>query len=203
MNRRQSSVVAKHVLDRLAAALLLVVTGPVQLGIAVAIRREDGGPALFRQVRPGLHAQPFTVVKFRTMLVDADRYLDRDGRPTRNRVTKAGRFLRTSGLDELPQLINVLKGEMSIVGPRPTLMEYVPMYSGSHASRFAMRPGITGLAQVHGRTQTTLSQRADLDAYYVEHYSLALDLRILGKTALVLLKREGATLDRNPDNIDL
>ncbi len=179
----------KRPLDVLAAAAALVVCAPVMLAVALAIRLTMGGPVLFRQQRPGLHGQPFTLLKFRTMTD----WRGPDGAllPDADRLTPLGRFLRRTSLDELPQLINVLRGEMSLVGPRPLLMEYLPLYSPRQARRHEVRPGITGWAQVQGRNSLTWEQKFDLDVAYVDRHSLLLDLRILGLTLLKVLQREG------------
>jgi lipopolysaccharide/colanic/teichoic acid biosynthesis glycosyltransferase len=187
----------------LAAAILLIVFSPVMAIISTLIRREDRGPALFRQTRPGKDEAPFEVLKFRTMIVDADDHLDDEGRPTRQRVTRVGAALRTTSLDELPQLVNVLRGEMSLVGPRPTLMEYLPVFSEDQRIRFRMKPGLTGLAQVRGRTSVPMSQRLQMDSYYVRHFSLALDARILLETVSVVLRRRGTSTDRRPELDDV
>lgn len=186
----------------MAALLLLIVLSPILLAIALAIKLEDGGPVLFSQERLGLHARPFKVHKFRSMIVDADRFLDEQGRVTRTRLTRVGKFLRFASLDELPQLINILKGEMSIIGPRPVLPFHLPRYTEEQKKRFAMRPGVTGLAQVNGRNQLLWSRRLELDVKYVETYSLLLDLKIFLKTIKVVLFREGVATDRNPDQVD-
>ncbi|MBL8384248.1 MAG: sugar transferase [Burkholderiales bacterium] len=179
----------KRLFDIVIAVLLLVLTAPVLLAAAVAIRSRMGAPVLFRQVRPGRGGRPFTLYKFRTMR-DA---LDRDGRPLPDsqRLTSIGSALRRSSIDELPQLFNVLRGDMSLVGPRPLLMEYLPLYSAEQARRHDVRPGITGWAQIHGRNAQSWEDRFRLDVWYVDHQSFLLDLRILARTALTVLAREG------------
>lgn len=153
------------------------------------VRRKLGSPVLFRQVRPGLHGAPFEMVKFRTMTEQRGA----DGRllPDSQRLTPFGRFLRASSLDELPELWNVLKGEMSLVGPRPLLMEYLPLYSTEQARRHDARPGITGWAQVNGRNALSWNEKFALDVWYVEHRSLWGDVKILGLTLKKVLIREG------------
>lgn len=167
---------------------LLVLALPLLL-LWVVVRRKLGSPVLFRQVRPGLHGRPFMMVKFRTM-TDA-RGADGELLPDAQRLTAFGRFLRASSLDELPELWNVLRGEMSLVGPRPLLMEYLPLYSPEQARRHEVRPGITGWAQVNGRNAVSWDERFKLDVWYVDHRSLGLDLRILWLTVRKVLVREG------------
>ena len=179
----------KRPLDALIAAAALVVFAPAMLAVALAIRLTMGCPVLFRQQRPGLHGQPFTLLKFRTMT--DQRGPDGALLPDAARLTPLGRFLRRTSLDELPQLINVLRGEMSLVGPRPLLMEYLPLYTPRQARRHEVRPGITGWAQVQGRNSLTWEQKFDLDVDYVDRHSLLLDLRILALTLLKVLRREG------------
>jgi lipopolysaccharide/colanic/teichoic acid biosynthesis glycosyltransferase len=159
--------------------------------VALLVRAKLGSPVFFRQQRPGLHGKPFTLVKFRTMLQTATH----DQRPLSDheRITTFGQFLRSTSLDELPELTNVLRGEMSLVGPRPLMMEYLPLYSAEQRRRHDVRPGITGLAQVSGRNALDWQQRFALDVWYVEHLSLGLDLRILLATIKRVLSREGIT----------
>jgi lipopolysaccharide/colanic/teichoic acid biosynthesis glycosyltransferase len=157
------------------------------------IRRKLGRPVLFTQVRPGLHGKPFKMVKFRTM-TDAR---DANGvlLPDAQRLTPFGSFLRASSLDELPELWNVLKGEMSLVGPRPLLMEYLPLYTPEQARRHAVRPGITGWAQVNGRNAISWDDKFALDVWYVDHRSLWLDVRILWRTVRKVLVRDGISAE--------
>jgi lipopolysaccharide/colanic/teichoic acid biosynthesis glycosyltransferase len=171
-----------------AAALLLCLCLPLAL-LALLIRIKLGSPVLFRQQRPGLHGQPFLMVKFRTM-TDA---CGPDGAflPDAQRMTALGRWLRATSLDELPELWNVLKGEMSLVGPRPLLMEYLTLYTAEQARRHEVRPGITGWAQVNGRNAIDWTQRFKLDVWYVDHQTLWLDLRILWLTLRKVWRREG------------
>ncbi len=175
----------KRGLDFAGAFLLLTLLSPLMLLIWGLVRLRMGSPALFRQERPGLGARPFFVLKFRSMTEarDAEGAL----LPNQARVTPLGRFLRRTSLDELPQLWNVLKGDMSFVGPRPLLMEYVPRYSPEQRRRMDVRPGITGLAQVRGRNFVEWEDRFRLDVEYVDHLSLGLDLKILFLTAKILL----------------
>jgi lipopolysaccharide/colanic/teichoic acid biosynthesis glycosyltransferase len=192
----------KYAFDRLLSALLLVLLAPVFGLIAAAIKLDDRGPVFFKHTRPGLHARPFDMWKFRTMIVNADQYLDEAGYATRPRVTRAGKFLRKGSLDELPQLINIVKGEMSLVGPRPAVMEHLPRYTDEQMGRFRMKPGVTGLAQINGRNTLVWSERIRLDNEYIDNYSLTLDARVLWRTVGVVAKREGIASDRNPGEVD-
>ncbi|SCL24031.1 Sugar transferase involved in LPS biosynthesis (colanic, teichoic acid) [Micromonospora rhizosphaerae] len=170
----------KRVLDISLASILLLLLSPVIAAVALTIFVTSGRPILFRQLRPGLHGRPFLLCKFRTMrapLPGEQRWTTDDVRSTR-----IGRFLRRTSLDELPELVQVVTGRMSLVGPRPLLMEYLPRYNARHARRHVMKPGITGLAQVSGRRSLTLGQRLDLDIDYIDNWSLRLDLRILVRT---------------------
>ena len=179
----------KRLLDFTAALLGLIVLA-LPLGVlALLVRRRLGSPAFFRQTRPGLHGRPFQMVKFRTM-TDA-RGPDGALLPDAERLTPFGRWLRASSLDELPELWNVLKGDMSLVGPRPLLMEYLPLYSPEQARRHEVRPGITGWAQVNGRNALGWDEKFALDVWYVDHRSLWLDIQVLGLTVKKVLVREG------------
>lgn len=182
---------AKRIFDVLASLALLVLLSPLIGLIALAVRLSLGAPVLFRQQRPGLHGVPFALVKFRTM-ADAR---DANGRllPDAMRITRLGQFLRRNSLDELPELWNVLVGDMSLVGPRPLLMQYLPRFSPEQARRHEVRPGLTGWAQVNGRNATDWPTRLQLDVYYVDHWSLVLDLAILARTLWVVMRREGIT----------
>lgn len=179
----------KRPLDLLVAAAALLLLAPLMGLIALAVRLRLGAPVLFRQQRPGLHGAPFTMLKFRTM-TDA---CDADGKPLPDgeRLTRLGRILRATSLDELPELVNVLRGEMSIVGPRPLLMAYLPRYNEQQVRRHEVRPGITGWAQVNGRNALSWDEKFALDVWYVDHMSLALDLRIAALTVWKVLRREG------------
>lgn len=179
----------KRLFDLLASAIgLLLLTVPLAL-LAWQVRRKLGSPVLFTQVRPGLHGRPFRMVKFRTMTDERDA----SGAllPDAQRLTPFGRFLRASSLDELPELWNVLRGEMSLVGPRPLLMEYLPLYSPEQARRHEVRPGITGWAQVNGRNAISWADKFALDIWYVDHRSLWLDVRILWLTVRKVMVRDG------------
>lgn len=179
----------KRLFDITAATLALLLLGLPLLVLAWQVRRKLGSPVLFRQVRPGLRGQPFEMVKFRTM-TDA-RGPDGQLLPDAERLTAFGRFLRSSSLDELPELWNVLKGEMSLVGPRPLLMEYLPLYSREQARRHEVRPGITGWAQVNGRNALSWDEKFKLDVWYVDHRSLWFDIKILWLTVRKVVVREG------------
>ena len=191
----RSSVVhdsgAKRALDIVLSLVLLLLLFPLLLGLALAVRVKLGSPVLFRQRRPGLGGRIFTVVKFRSMR-DAT---DRDGNPLPDseRLTEFGKRLRASSLDELPELWNVLRGEMSLVGPRPLLVEYLDYYTPEEARRHDVRPGLTGWAQIHGRNATTWDERLALDAWYAEHHTLRFDLHILWRTVALVFSREGIT----------
>jgi sugar transferase EpsL len=179
----------KRALDVVVSAAGLMVTGPVILGAAAVVRSTLGAPVFFRQRRPGLHGKPFDIWKFRTMT--DERGPDGTLLPDEKRLTRVGRFLRSSSIDELPQLLNVLKGEMSLVGPRPLLMRYLERYTPRQARRHDVPPGITGLTQVRGRNALSWEEKFELDVQYVENWSLALDLRILAETALRVVDRRG------------
>lgn len=179
----------KRLLDLTVAAGALVLLSPILLLLAWLVRRKLGSPVLFRQIRPGLDGQAFDMVKFRTMR-DA---VDANGSPLPDseRLTSFGKFLRSTSLDELPELWNVLKGEMSLVGPRPLLMEYLPLYSPEQARRHDVRPGITGWAQINGRNALSWEEKFRLDVWYVDNCSLWLDLKIVWMTVAKVFKREG------------
>lgn len=192
----------KYLLDRIFALVLSIFLLPIFAFIAVAIKIEDQGPVFFRQKRPGLYGRPFFIWKFRSMVPNADSLLNADRRVEMNRVTKVGKLLRLLSADELPQIINILIGEMSFIGPRPALWEHMSRYTEEQKKRFLMKPGITGLAQVNGRNLLKWSKRIEYDLQYIEHYSLWLDLNILFRTIKVVLLREGIVLDRNPEQVD-
>jgi lipopolysaccharide/colanic/teichoic acid biosynthesis glycosyltransferase len=179
----------KRVLDACVAACALSVLFPLYVILAVFVRLKLGSPVIFRQQRPGLNEKPFELVKFRTM-TDA-RAASKELLPDSDRVTPFGRFLRSTSLDELPELWNVLKGEMSLVGPRPLLMEYLPYYTEREHRRHLVRPGITGLAQTSGRNLLAWNDRLELDVQYVDSLSFIGDLRILLSTILKVLRRDG------------
>lgn len=183
----------KRAFDLVISLFALLLLAPILGLLTLLVRLKLGAPVLFRQQRPGLHGKPFTLYKFRTM-TDAR---DADGNllPDAERLTPFGRFLRSSSLDELPELFNVLKGEMSWVGPRPLLMEYLPLYSPEQMRRHEVRPGITGWAQINGRNALTWEEKFSLDVWYVDHYRFALDLTILWRTFLKVVAREGVSAE--------
>jgi lipopolysaccharide/colanic/teichoic acid biosynthesis glycosyltransferase len=181
----------KRALDVLVSALALVILSPVLLVTAALVRWKLGRPVLFRQERPGIHGRPFTLVKFRTM---RDAPVDpTDGSADRDRLTPFGAKLRSTSLDELPELWNVLKGDMSLVGPRPLLMHYLPLYSERQARRHEVKPGVTGWAQINGRNNSPWADRLEMDVWYVENRSFLLDLKILAKTIPSALRRSGVS----------
>ena len=188
-SRRRVGRLVKRVVDLLAALTGLVVLGPFLMIIAVLIRLKIGRPVFFKQCRPGLQGKPFTIWKFRTMsdIRDSTGELLPDDR----RMTSLGNFLRRTSIDELPELVNVLRGEMSLVGPRPLLMEYLERYSLEQARRHEMPPGITGWAQVNGRNAITWDEKFLLDVWYVDHWNLWLDCKILWMTIVTVFRREG------------
>ena len=179
----------KRLLDFIAALLGLIALALPLLLLMALIRRKLGSPVFFTQVRPGMHGKPFKMVKFRSMI--SERSTDGELLPDAVRLTPFGRFLRSTSLDELPELWNVLKGDMSLVGPRPLLMEYLPLYSPEQARRHEVRPGITGWAQVNGRNTISWEDKFKLDVWYVDHCSLWLDIKILWLTVKKVLVREG------------
>lgn len=195
-----SSLRLKRTIDVIAASTLLVVFAIPLAICAIAVRTTMGAPVLFRQVRIGMREQPFELVKFRTMrasepgedelLTDADR------------ITRIGRFLRASSLDELPSLVNVLRGEMSLVGPRPLLPEYLPLYTPEERRRHCVRPGLTGLAQVSGRQDLTFRQRFALDVEYVDSISLGIDVRILLRTLRAVVSSDGVRTGQSFSDVD-
>ncbi|MCE5253293.1 MAG: sugar transferase [Actinomycetia bacterium] len=185
---------SKSAFDRTAALTGLVVWAPVLCALALLVLLSMGSPILFRQQRAGLHGRIFTLYKFRTMRACSGP--EGELLPDSQRLTRLGRFLRSTSLDELPELFNVLKGDMSLVGPRPLLAEYLPLYSADQARRHEVRPGITGLAQISGRNKLGWEKRFALDIYYVEHQSWGLDLRILLRTFVCVVRQEGVDQSR-------
>lgn len=183
----------KRVFDVSISLLLAVLLAPAFLLVAVLIRVRLGSPVFFKQVRPGVGGIPFEMVKFRTMLnsYDSDGY----PLPDSNRMTKVGYFLRSTSLDELPELWNVIKGNMSLVGPRPLLMEYLPLYSSVQFRRHEVRPGITGWAQINGRNSLSWEEKFKMDIWYIENRSLWLDIKILFLTVKKVLVRDGISAD--------
>jgi len=179
----------KRLIDLVITITALLILWPLLLGLAVLVGLKMGRPVLFRQIRPGHQGKPFTMLKFRTM-TDAT---DPRGNPLPDaeRLTSFGKFLRASSLDELPELFNVVKGDMSIVGPRPLLMEYLPLYSAEQARRMEVRPGVTGWAQVNGRNTLLWEDRFRLDVWYVDNRSTLLDIKIMYRTISIVLGRDG------------
>jgi lipopolysaccharide/colanic/teichoic acid biosynthesis glycosyltransferase len=187
--RNNEEEVIKRSFDILIAGVGLLLTSPVMLMVGLLVRMRLGSPVIFCQQRPGLRGKPFWMYKFRTM-TEAQ---DPNGAllPDEQRLTSLGRFLRTTSLDELPELLNVIKGDMSLVGPRPLLMEYLPLYSAHQNRRHEVRPGITGWAQVNGRNAITWDEKFDLDIWYVDNRSLWIDIKIIFLTFFKIMKREG------------
>ncbi|MDQ6971175.1 MAG: sugar transferase [Mariprofundaceae bacterium] len=181
----------KRVMDVFVSLSMLLLLWPLMISLALLIRWQFGSPVIFRQQRPGWHGKPFYIYKFRSMTDARDE--KGDLLSDNERLTSAGRFLRRLSLDELPQLFNVLKGDLSLVGPRPLLMEYLPLYSSEQARRHDVRPGITGWAQVNGRNAISWEDRFRYDVWYVDHQSLRLDMKILALTLLKVLRSEGVS----------
>ena len=179
----------KRIFDFTVASILIVLLVPLFLLLYILVRIYLGKPVFFQQQRPGLNEKPFYLFKFRTML---DKF-NQDGQPLNDaqRLTAFGSLLRSLSLDELPELVNILRGEMSFVGPRPLLMEYLPYYSPEQRQRHQVRPGMTGWAQVHGRNTLSWKEKFDLDLFYVNHYSFILDCKIIFLTLIKIIKREG------------
>jgi sugar transferase EpsL len=188
-------IVLKRIFDLAIACIFLLMLSPIILLIALLVRLHLGSPVLFRQERPGLNAVPFQMIKFRTMksICDADGRLLADN----VRLTSVGKLLRSLSLDELPELWNVLKGQMSIVGPRPLLMKYLPLYNSEQKRRHQVKPGITGLAQVNGRNALTWEDKFKLDIWYVDNQSLWLDIKIIFLTVYKVCVRDGINSDGN------
>ncbi len=178
----------KRPFDIITSSIILLIGLPLYTILSILIYTKLGHPLLFRQQRPGLHSKPFTILKFRTMTDerDANGNLLSDA----ERLTTFGRFLRSSSLDELPELWNVLKGEMSLVGPRPLLMQYLPLYTPEQARRHEVRPGITGWAQINGRNAISWEEKFNLDIWYVDNHNLQLDMKIIWKTIRKITKRD-------------
>lgn len=191
----RDKAVAKRLLDICGAALGLVILSPLFVLAGLMVFASMGRPILFRQVRPGLHGRSFTMVKFRTM---ADAH-DRSGRPLPDgeRLTRVGRMLRSTSLDEIPELWNVLTGDMSLVGPRPLLTAYLDRYSPEQARRHDVKPGVTGWAQINGRNAISWDERFALDVWYVDNRSIWLDIRILFLTVLKVVRRDGINSDQS------
>ena len=185
----------KRIFDFTAALGGLILISPMLLAIALLVRWRIGSPVFFRQSRPGLNSQPFQLLKFRTMADTRDE--NGELLPDSERLTPLGRFLRSTSLDELPELLNVLKGDMSLVGPRPLLMQYLPRYNATQARRHEVRPGITGWAQINGRNAMTWCQKFDHDVWYVDHRTFMLDLKILLITLWQVIRRQDISADNH------
>ncbi|MEH7884026.1 sugar transferase [Bacillus sp. JJ1609] len=188
----------KRLLDLISSILLLIMLSPIILFTAMFVKVKLGAPVLFKQKRPGLYGKPFYLYKFRTMTDGRDR--NGNLLSDKLRLTPAGQFLRKYSLDELPQLINVLKGELSLVGPRPLLMEYLPLYTKEQAKRHLVKPGITGLSQISGRNTLSWEEKFKLDVWYVQNQSFLLDLKILWRTVYKVIQTEGVT---QPGNVTM
>lgn len=186
----------KRIFDLVAASFGLLVMSPVILFVAFLVRIKLGSPVFFIQVRPGKDGMPFEMIKFRTMINDIDQYGNL--LPDSHRMTSLGVFLRSTSLDELPELINVLKGDMSLVGPRPLLMEYLSLYSREQYRRHEIRPGVTGWAQVNGRNLISWDDKFKLDVWYVDNRTFWLDLKIIFLTVKKVLLRDGISAERHP-----
>jgi len=182
-------VLVKALVDRLVAILALVVLSPLLVPLALLVRINLGRPIFFRQQRPGLRGRPFNILKFRTMTDDRD--AQGNLLPDAQRLTPFGRWLRSTSLDELPELINIARGDMSIVGPRPLLMRYLPLYTPEQSRRHLVKPGLTGWAQINGRNAISWEEKFRLDTWYVDHWSLWLDLKIILLTVIKVVRREG------------
>lgn len=192
---------SKRLFDLIVASLAIVILSPIWAACAIAVYRKMGRPVLFRQERPGLHERPFRLLKFRTMR--DENALDGTVAPDGERLTHIGRRLRRASLDELPTLWNVVRGDMSLVGPRPLLIRYLPYFTNRERVRFSARPGITGLAQVRGRNALPWSERLAADIEYVETWNFALDLRILWQTLGQVVRGQGVVEDTNAVMQDL
>lgn len=196
----------KRCFDIIFTLIILLPFLPVIVIVAWQVHRKLGSPILFRQIRPGLHGKPFEILKFRTMRTAVD--AQGNQLPDSDRLTTLGRFLRNTSLDELPELWNILKGDMSLVGPRPLLMEYLPLYSPEQSRRHEVRPGLTGWAQVNGRNSLSWKEKFILDIWYVDNQSLWIDVKIIFQTIRKVLSREGinargeATMPRFTGNFD-
>lgn len=183
----------KRFMDFMLSVITLLILSPALLILALVIRLKLGSPVLFRQTRPGLKSKPFSMVKFRTMTDERD--AGGNLLSDEERLVPFGRFLRSTSLDELPELFNVLKGDMSLVGPRPLLMEYLPLYNADQLRRHEVRPGITGWAQVNGRNSVGWQEKFDLDVWYVDNAGFLLDLKILALTVWRVMRRDGIAKD--------
>lgn len=179
----------KRILDIVSSLLAIIILSPLLAVTAVLVKTKLGSPVLFKQERPGKDEKIFTLMKFRTMTDERDE--NGELLPDEVRLTKFGKFLRSTSIDELPELFNILKGDMSVIGPRPLLVEYIPRYNRHQHRRHEVRPGLSGWAQVNGRNTVSWEDKFDMDVHYVDNYSLAMDVKILFMTVLNVLKREG------------
>lgn len=179
----------KRILDIISSLLAIIILSPLLAVTAVLVKTKLGSPVLFKQERPGKDEKIFTLMKFRTMTDERDE--NGELLPDEVRLTKFGKFLRSTSIDELPELFNILKGDMSVIGPRPLLVEYIPRYNEHQHRRHEVRPGLSGWAQVNGRNTVSWEDKFDMDVHYVDNYSLAMDVKILFMTVLNVLKREG------------
>lgn len=189
------SIYVKRITDLLLASLLLVFLSPLLLIVSILVRTKLGSPVFFKQDRPGLNEKIFTMYKFRTMTNEKDSHGEL--LPNNIRLTKFGKLLRSTSLDEIPELINIVRGEMSFIGPRPLLVEYLPLYNNEQIRRHEVRPGLSGLAQVKGRNNLTWAEKFEYDLTYVKNVSFILDLKIFGSTVLKVFKREGVNKSDN------
>ncbi len=189
MTKRTIQLFIKRLFDLVTTGIALILLSPVLIVLAILVRLKLGSPVLFRQQRPGLNGRAFTIFKFRTMI---NKQHDKSGNiiADSQRLTKFGRFLRNMSLDELPEFLNVLKGDMSLVGPRPLMMKYLDRYTPQQARRHEVKPGITGWAQINGRNNITWEEKFELDVWYVDNWSIWLDLKILFKSIIAVLKRQ-------------
>ena len=183
----------KRCVDFILALVAIIVLSPVLVVVAILVRHKLGSPVLYKQQRPGLHERVFTIYKFRTMTDERD--VNGELMPDEIRLTKFGKILRSTSLDELPELFNILKGDMAIVGPRPLLVQYLPLYNQRQKLRYAIRPGITGYAQVNGRNSISWAEKFELDVKYVETISAWIDMKIFLKTIKSVAVREGISSD--------
>jgi len=193
-------LIFKYILDKCIAVTLIILLSPLIILISIIIKFE--GPIFFIQPRLGKNGKVFKCIKFRTMIINADNYIDVKGLPTKKRVTKFGEFLRKTSLDEIPQFINILLGQMSLIGPRPTLVSHWARYSKKQKKRFNMLPGITGLAQVNGRNNIPWSKRIKFDLEYINKFTLWLDLIIFIKTIKKIIFFTDVVIDRNSNKVD-
>lgn len=192
---REFQFLIKRIIDIFLSLFGLIMLSPIFLIVSIMIFLKLGSPILFIQERPGKYGKIFKMTKFRTMLNSTDK--DGNLLPNEMRHTKFGKMLRSTSIDELPELLNVLKGDMSLIGPRPLLVEYLPLYNEHQARRHEVRPGITGLAQINGRNSITWEEKFEYDVWYVDNFSLVLDIKIIFKTVLKVFKREDVNQDEN------